>query len=346
MRGHLMKNLKKAIVAASLLLAAPAHAAATFSGLYVFGDSLSDGGNIASLIGTNPGQVISSNFYIPSQPYGSGTFSDGPVWVNAFAAGLGLAPFGAPTLAGGGNFAFGGARTNTDGVGFPPSANTQVTQFLGATGGAAPSGALYVVAIGGNDARDALQAAATSANPLGVISSAATNYASSVGSIVDRLQAAGAANIIVWNAPNLGLAPAVRSQGAAAAGLGTTVSSQFNLALSARMLGEPSTVSTFDLFGLLGTVTSNPSVYGLTNVTNACGAVSGCNPQNYLFWDGIHPTARGQQILSAALLAQVNAAAVPEPATWALMIFGFGAVGAQMRRRGRETAKRPLASAG
>ncbi len=328
-----MKHLKKAIVAASLLLAAPAHAAVSFSGLYVFGDSLSDAGNVAALIGTNPGQVISSNFYIPSAPYASGTFSNGPVWVNSFASGLGLASFGAPSLAGGGDFAFGGARTSTDGAGLTPSANAQVSQFLGATGGTAPSGALYVIAIGGNDARDALQAAAANANPLSVISTAATNYATSVGSIVDRLQLAGASNIIVWNTPNLGLAPAVRSQGAAAAGLGTTVSSQFNLALSARMLGEPSTVSTFDLYGLLGTITSNPAAYGLTNVTDACGSVASCNAQNYLFWDGIHPTAKGQQILSTALLTQVNQASVPEPATWALIVFGFGAVGAQMRRR-------------
>jgi hypothetical protein len=40
----------------------------------------------------------------------------------------------------------------------------------------------------------------------------------------------------------------------------------------------------------------------------------------------------------------VQAGAVPEPATWAMLILGFGALGATMRRgrAGRPSARRPL----
>jgi hypothetical protein len=117
---------------ASVLLAAAAPAAAQFSSLTVFGDSLTDSGNNALVIGANGTQVITGNTYIPSQPYASGTYSNGATWVSSFAAGIGLAPSALPSLAGGGNYAFGGARTTIDGpvAGFPVSAATQLGGFL------------------------------------------------------------------------------------------------------------------------------------------------------------------------------------------------------------------------
>jgi outer membrane lipase/esterase len=302
--------------------------AASYTGLYVFGDSLSDTGNIAKLIGSNPGQVITGNSYIPGQPYASGQFTNGDVWVKSFAEMIGLAPYATAALNGGGNFAFGGARTSTDGSGLPPSLTAQAGLFIGKTGGMAPSGALYVVAGGGNDARDALQAAATSADPYGVIGAAAWAYAQHTGAIVDSLQAAGAQHIIVWDAPNLALAPAVQAQGSGATFLGGLVSAAMNGALAARLRGEAG-VSLFDLFGVQGQIYANPSAYGLSNVSDACGAVVNCNASTYLYWDGIHPTAAGHAILAQAMFIT----AVPEPGTWALFVGGLLVVGLRSRKR-------------
>ncbi|PXW81492.1 putative secreted protein with PEP-CTERM sorting signal [Nitrosomonas sp. Nm84] len=321
-----MNYFGKFVVAAILIGLTASASARNYSGLYIFGDSLSDSGNIALAIGTDPGQIITDNSYIPSKPYASGQFTDGDVWATAFANAIGLAPFVQPALAGGGNFAFGGARVSTDGLDLPPSLITQSGLFLQNTGGAAPHDALYVVQGGGNDARDALTAIASGADATAVIDTAAVAYAQSINTLVDQLQIAGAERIVVWNVPNLGLTPAIVSQGLQASVLGTQVAVAMNNALADRLANENG-VTIFDDFSLVTAAAMNPADYGLTNVTDACGAVLACDPSTYLFWDGIHPTSAGH-----ALLAQQMIQAIPEPATYALLIAGLLVISMQIRR--------------
>ncbi len=318
---------------AALALLLPLQAQAQYSNVFIFGDSLSDSGNNGLALGAPNGvpQAITSDFYIPSLPYfPSGTYSNGPVWATGFAAGLGLTAL--PSLAGGTNFAFGGARTLIDGTlaGFPFSATTQVGQFLGATSGVAPSDALYVVAVGGNDARDALESLGSSPTLpqiVSTVSAASNQFAVNVGNIVDTLQAAGAQNIVVWNAPNLAGAPAVAGQGASAAGLAGLLVQNMNAALDYRLSFETG-VTTFDVFGLVSLVAANPAAYGLSNVTNACVTGVCTDPSSYLFWDGIHPSAAGHAIVAQAMLAAV----VPEPATYLMMALGLAGLLAWRRR--------------
>jgi outer membrane lipase/esterase len=319
------------LLATAVLLSCAGAASAAYSGVYIFGNSLSDTGNVAALVGANGAQVIGDNGYIPNQPYGSGQFTNGNVWAKSFTEALGQAAYGSPSLLGGGNFAFGGARTATDGAGQPPSLWTQASLFLGAVSGVAPSQALYVVEGGGNDARDMLAAAATSANPSTVIAAGAAAYANSIGQVVDRLQAAGAQDIVVWDVPNLGLAPAVTSLGVGAAFLGSQVTNAMNSALSARLSLEAG-VSIFDVYGLQNTIAANPAAYGLSNVTDACGAVAGCDGGSHFYWDGIHPTEAVHSLIAQGMLESI-APAVPEPATWALLAGGLMTVGLRARRR-------------
>nr|WP_246294749.1 SGNH/GDSL hydrolase family protein [Schlegelella koreensis] len=331
--------MRKLLMGCVIGVAAGAATAAPYTGVYVFGDSLSDSGNLALAIGADPAQVVTSNGYIPARPYASGQFTNGNVWVRAFANGLGLASYGLPSLAGGGDFAFGGARTATDPPGSPPSLATQEAMFLGSVGGVAPGSALYVLAGGGNDARDALVAAATSANPGAVIAAAAAGFAQTMGLLVDTLQAAGAVDIIVWNIPNVGLTPAVRAQGAGATFLADQIARAMNGALQARLALE-SEVSVFDLYSLQNSLATNPSFYGLTNVADACGAVANCTPSSYLFWDGIHPTAAGHTWIAQGMLA---IAAVPEPASAALVLTGLLLLGAGRRGAASRALTRPRA---
>lgn len=308
--------------------AAASHAtdvvASSFSSLYVFGDSLSDNGNNKLTIGANGSQVITGNTYIPTQPYASGVYSNAGVWVSSFAAGLGLASFAGPSLAGGGDYAYGGARATVDGsfFGFPPSATTQLNSYLG-TVASISSSALFVIAIGGNDVRAVAEAIGGGA-PLSSIVTAAAAYATGVGNMVDALQAKGAKNIVVWDAPNVGKSPAALANAMGAA-LATGIATSFNQALSQRLLGEPG-VSTFDIFGLVNTIAASPLAYGLSNVTDACGALANCDPSKYLFWDGIHPTSAGQALIANSMLA-----AVPEPSSMLMLALGIAVLVARRR---------------
>jgi outer membrane lipase/esterase len=296
--------------------------AGLYNSLVVFGDSLSDSGNNAAAGLFDPTQVITGNTYVPTNTYAPRTYSNGPVWASDAASQLGV-PL-QPSLAGGTNFAFGGATTGTPGPGpggFPFSLLVQAGQYLTATHNVASPNALYVVEGGGNDARAALAtiAGCPAAACLGpTVAATAASFAANVGTIVDELKLAGAQHIIVWDTPNLGLAPAVAAAGASA--LGTFLAASMNAALALRLAGEG--VSTFDIFGL--------DRSGFANVTDACGAVAGANCNTYEFWDGIHPTAAAHMAIADAFVA---VATVPEPSTWAMMILGFAGIGLLAYRR-------------
>jgi outer membrane lipase/esterase len=291
--------------------------AGLYNSMVVFGDSLSDSGNNALMIGTDPGQVITGNTYVPTFPYASGVYSNGPVWASDAASALGVPLL--PSLAGGTNYAFGGATTGPAMNSFPYSLLTQASQYLGSTGNHASPNALYVVEGGGNDARAALTAIAGGAAVGPTVAATAALFAANVLTIVNELNLAGAQHIIVWDTPNLGRTPAVTAAGASA--LGTFLASSMNAALAGVLAGEVD-VSTFNIFGL--------DTSGFANVTDACGAVAGANCNTYEFWDGIHPTAAAHMAIADAFVA---VATVPEPSTWAMMILGFAGIGLLAYRR-------------
>ena len=300
--------------------------AVPFSSLVIFGDSLSDSGNNAVFFdtqvappGTPPGTLrtptpIESPGFIPTLPYQSNRYANGPVWVEQFAASLGLSA--KASLLGGTNFAFGGATTGPAGGGFPFSLTDQVSSFLGATGGTASSDALYIVAGGGNDAREAFAMAAGGGDPTSLI----TAYAENVAAIITRLATAGADEILLVNTPDIGLTPALQALGPGAAGLGSGIAAAMNDALNAALASLlPALaidVSVLNAYKLLGDVVADPGAFGLADASSACAFDPACiaDPNGTFFWDGIHPTAAGH-----AAIARVALAMIPEPATWLLM---------------------------
>lgn len=326
----LRRSLTAALLAAFSLssLAADVVFGPAYSSLKIFGDSLSDSGNNAIALGSSGG-IPTSNVYIPSgAPYASGTYSNGPVWVNAFSAAIGLPAAATPSLAGGSNYAAGGARTN-DAAAYPPSATAQVNSFLSGVA-SLPSTGLYVIAIGGNDVRDTVQGLLTPGSGV-VLATQAAAYALAVGNMVDALQAKGAQHIVVWDAPDVGKTPVALTAGFS--GLGTSVAVAFNAALAARLTGEAGVIP-FDVFGTVNAIVANPGAYGLTNVVDACGAViNSCSSSvsTALFYDGIHPTAAAQALLASAMLNTL-AAAVPEPASWLMLAAGVAVLAVRRRR--------------
>ena len=284
-----------------------------YSDLVVFGDSLSDPGNVYVLTGE-----VSVRPYdegnVPSAPYPIGqgkTFSNGPNWAQLVAKSLQLNAGAGPALRNKTftNYAYGGARASSA-AGGPFDMSAQVAQYL-ADNGAADPHALYSVWFGGNDVRDALFACFAGGAPAAqaVISNVVSNYASNMGILIS----AGATDFVVPGVPNIGVAPAVTAFGPEASGLATLLTFMINQGLSAVLdsLEEIPGVSItrVDMFAVITDAVDNPGTYGFVNVEDACltpvvyaGAICE-SPDEYLFWDGIHPTRTGHELLADAVLS-------------------------------------------
>jgi phospholipase/lecithinase/hemolysin len=320
------RPLFSALALAAALSATPALAASVsgpYTSLWVFGDSLSDSGNVYALTdAATPGTA--GDGYPPS-PYWQGRFSNGKTYAEDLAAKLGFTA--TPSLLGGKNFAYGGATASSAAATGPvpvPGLEAQVTSFVNLPGTADSQG-LYVLWAGANDMR---------ANPSATGITAAMKGLS--GAIQD-LYTEGARNFLVMNLPDLGLTPEATIQGATFAAAATAGSAVFNSYFAANIagLGAALTGSSFhslDTFALLNKVAANPGSYGLNNVGDSCiNLGAACTVDSpYLFWDGIHPTAVGHSIIANAAYGVL---AVPEPETYAMFLAGLGILGAVARRR-------------
>jgi outer membrane lipase/esterase len=289
-----------------------------FTGVISFGDSLTDAGNVA-LVDGNPLTLPGSSF----------TTNPDPVYAQIVAAAFGYT--GGPSVAGGTNYAFGGAcvRANdlTFTCGLSPGAfsiTTQLSGYLTANGGVADPNALYTMWGGANDIFTyAGLAGAGIITPTQAQTFTGLSAQTMVG-LIGTLQSAGADHIVVFNLPNLGATPYAAAIGAqnSFAGLTFAYNSTFNAGLAT--LGDG--IIPINVFGLFNEVIADPNLYGFTNTTGtACGTLSGslvCGPAGdanyvyhyatgtnatYLFADGVHPTGAAHAMLAQVVVATVQA---------------------------------------
>ena len=275
--------------------------AQNFTGFFVFGDSLSDSGNIAASSGLPPGNSFTTN--------------PDPVAAEIIARYFGLP--GTNSLAGGPNFAWGGSCVNATGPCLNPVPNipTQVSQYLATTGGRADPNALYSIWGGANDIFASLGNPATAqANTV----AAATAYVQQIG----RLQGAGARYIVVYNLPNLGATPQFSASPSTAASV-SQITVVYNSALNTGLASLGDGIIAINTFGLISEIVANPGLYGFTNVTGvactgssvACGPAGSGSPATYqpgtndtfLFADGVHPTGAAHRILANVVLSTIAA---------------------------------------
>jgi phospholipase/lecithinase/hemolysin len=290
-----------------------------FSRVVVFGDSLTDSGNAFALRHTS---AVPPFELIPSAPYARGGhhFSDGPTWVEQLGTALGLNPSPGPAWQKPivfSDYAVGGSRARTVLPCPGPislcqiNLTVQVNRFLADVDGTAPSDALYVVHIGGDDLQDALEALLT--DPSGATSLAIIGAAlEAIQANIVRLALAGAHTFLVPNAPDLALLPAVRLAGPAAQAAGHDLALVFNTGLETLLAGlEPAfglKIFRLDIFHLSEEVVGTPEAFGLTEAEVPCitpltHVKPFCSqPDEFLFWDGIHPTRVGHGIITSRAL--------------------------------------------
>ena len=287
------------------------------TGIVSFGDSLSDVGNdyIASG-GTQPA---------PTADYYQGRFTNGGNWLEYLAHDLGVA---APvaSLAGGKDYAFGGASTGSGTTTYAPgqqvpNVDSQIAMYLSTN--TPTAGQLFTIWAGANNLLIGNQN-----NP--------TVPAQDIAKEITTLAAAGAKQFLIPNLPLLGEIPASSSLSAAQRQGLDAWSVGFNQTLKAeaaslqKSLGVQIHIA--DVQTLFQNVLANPASFGFSNVTGSA-INSSLNGKGYLFWDAEHPTTGAD-----ALVGELAAQSVPEPSMFLIFATSIGCLAASIKVRGRRRA--------
>ena len=299
--------------------------------MVVFGDSLSDAGNTSFL---TVGSIPSA-----SSGYVSGAFTNGSNWLVTLANRLGEnVPLASRT--GGTNYAHGGSAMISSAL-LRPSLAEQVTSYVSglSTPNVIPASDLHIIWGGAND----LFGSATDA---GRRSTSRT----SIRANIDGLYQLGARRFLVMNLPSLERTPLVKVDPSLDGAELDRVGDVFNLALSNELAAASTSlagvdITEFDAAAFLDSMIADPAAFGLTNVIDLAAPfdpnsfiaglatglpASGINPDEYLFYDGLHPTSAVHSLFGNRVADVLTG--VPEPSSMSAIMFGAFAL-CRARRR-------------
>lgn len=275
-------------------------AASPLHNIVVFGDSLSDNGNLYEFM---------KHQLPPSPPYFEGRFSNGPVWIEHLIASYFPTDPNEHLL----DYAFGGAGVSEeDGDDVLFTLKREVDSYLLAHNDQASADSLYIVWIGAN-------------NYLGMpteIEQTLQDVNEGINHALERLAQKGAKHILLLNLPDLGRTPAGLEFGSV-----ETLSyfaNQHNQNLNRdiehfKQKYPDINWLLFDLNKSFDDVLENPESYGFNNITGTCvnsmvddftkksvlKMVARVKPSKgsdacdgYLFFDLVHPSALAHKILA------------------------------------------------
>ncbi len=266
------------------------------SELYVFGDLLSDTGNLFEITEEAFGQGF------PQEPFFEGRYANGELWVEGLASELGV-PYNFDT-----NFASIGSTTGLDNVGNPfepddvveqlglPGTLGQVDNFIATTPNLDPNG-LYTVWAGAYD--------------LGLGITDPTEPVNNIITSVENLADAGAKNILIPNLPDFDRFPG--AQDLSNAENQGKIIENWNANLSQELdeldetLGSDVNIIELDTNALFDEILSDSAQFGFTNASDRFISTStddsgivyeetnpGAAPDDYVFFGGTVPDVLAQ----------------------------------------------------
>lgn len=296
-----------AVLFSGLINAAPLH------NIVVFGDSLSDNGNLYEVMKHQLPQ---------SPPYYEGRFSNGPVWVEQVLASYFPSSATTHLL----DYAVGGSgvseEDDDDDILF--TLKKQITTYLLSHDDKANADDLYVVWIGANNYLGLPSDTEKTLNDVneGIIHS------------VEILISKGAKHIVLFNLPNLGKTPAAAEFDAA------DIMDYFSVQHNERLRQSFNKLKQsypevewlyFDLGSMFNDVIDHPDHYGFTNVSGTCSnyssdeeaktsllrMVSRVTPKakgdvcdGYLFFDLVHPTTYAHGLIAEKVRIMLDEAGI------------------------------------
>ncbi|MBA2649497.1 MAG: SGNH/GDSL hydrolase family protein [Legionella sp.] len=293
--------------------------------IVVFGDSLSDNGNLFAHM---------EEQLPPSPPYYDGRFSNGPVWVEY------LTRFLLPKQPGHMlNYAFGGAMVSSEEVGdsalftIDGQVQTYLTDY---PNDVEIQDNLYIFWIGSNNYLG---------TPEDKDHTLAAEVTQGILKNLELLANKGAKNILILNIPNIGNTPFARfldevscseDSKTCKSEVLSYLSNEHNKALAQglnilKMAYPNVNLISYDINQLLAEVISNPALYQFSNVTEACNkpeqgkqlhkpilslvtdrlhktTEESCD--DYLFFDLLHPTTKAHRIISGKVATVLQEAGI------------------------------------
>ena len=251
--------------------------------LVVFGDSLSDNGNLFNLIG------------LPPPPYWEGRSSNGPTYAEQLAALLG---------ANLDDLAFAGALASDlspPGLPLPINLSDQIQTYLAKLSeDKSPPHTTAVINIGSNDYLHYLLSSlpkdpATAQTVIG-------NVIASIDDAINELTQAGVDRVALYTLPDPTHSPLASQLPPAVVAFAHQLILQNNAALE-QLASTHQNIQLVDLYALFETVASDPASFGFTaglsteliNLTQSAAFA----PNEVLFFDAEHPTYAGHGVLAA-----------------------------------------------
>ncbi|MCH4090496.1 SGNH/GDSL hydrolase family protein [Acetobacter sp.] len=278
---------------------------ASFSHVYVFGDSYSDNGSALTVSEEAVKAKIPDAIMLPSAPesglYWQGRWSNGPTAVELLARKIG---------AGLSDYAVGGARCGSGNYyswldGWRDTGlRGQVLGFLSRHEVLDPK-ALYVVGASANDLFQKIDFAKPVSIP-----DAASQCAADVRDTIALLQTSGARHFLVFGVYALDLVPAVAGTPAAvsqAREFEDSFDSKIQEMLSTMTKTSETTLAWFSWRRTTEELIQSGKASGLTNVEAPCQVTQpkprkACNdPDAHLWWDEYHPTRHAHALIAARM---------------------------------------------